>query len=220
MTGLSYLVSSSSIHVSTCQDFLPFEGCIGLPRWLSSKESACNAGDLRDVGLIPRSGRSPGGGHGDPLQYSCLDNPMDRGAWRATVHRVAKSRTRLKWLSTHTCKGCIIFHCVCIPEPHFICSSLNGHLGCCHILIIVSNAGMNIGVQISLSPCFQFFWVCAQKLELLDHMVILGLIFFRNCHTDSSYTILHSCQQQCPGVPISAHSLQHSMFFLSSFFFF
>ena len=47
------------------------------------------------------SGRSPGGGHGDPLQCSCLENPVDRGAWRATVHRVAKSQTRLKRLSTH-----------------------------------------------------------------------------------------------------------------------
>ena len=54
------------------------------------KESACNT---RDAGLIPGSGRSPGGGHGNPLQYSCLENPMDRGAWQATVHGVAKSRT-------------------------------------------------------------------------------------------------------------------------------
>ena len=53
------------------------------------KESACNAGDL---GLIPGLGRSPGGGHGNPLQYSCLENPMDRGGWQATVHGVAKSR--------------------------------------------------------------------------------------------------------------------------------
>ena len=56
--------------------------------------------DLRDEGSIPGWGRSPGGGHGNPLQYSCLENPMDRGAWRATVHWVAKSRTRLKQLST------------------------------------------------------------------------------------------------------------------------
>jgi len=55
-----------------------------------SKESACNAGDL---GLIPGLGRSPGGGHGNPLQYSCLENPMDRGAWWTTVHGVAKSQT-------------------------------------------------------------------------------------------------------------------------------
>ena len=54
--------------------------------------SACNAGDL---GLIPGSGRSPGEGNGNPLQYSCLENPMDRGAWWAIVHGVTKSRTRL-----------------------------------------------------------------------------------------------------------------------------
>ena len=59
------------------------------------KASACNAGDLDS---IPGSGRSPGEGRGNPLWYSCLQNPKDRGAWRATVHRVAKSRTRLKQL--------------------------------------------------------------------------------------------------------------------------
>ena len=50
-----------------------------------------NAGDIRDVGLIPGSGRSPGGQHGNSLQYSCQENPMDRGAWQVTVHRVAES---------------------------------------------------------------------------------------------------------------------------------
>ena len=59
-----------------------------------------NAEDIRDVGLISESGRSPGGGHGNPLQYSHLENLMDRGVWQATVHRVAKSWTRLKRLST------------------------------------------------------------------------------------------------------------------------
>ena len=54
--------------------------------------SACNGGDL---GLIPGSGRSPGEGNGNPLQYSCLENPMDTGAWQATVHGVEESRTRL-----------------------------------------------------------------------------------------------------------------------------
>ena len=67
------------------------------------KESACNAGD---AGSIPGWGRCPGGGHGNPLQYPCLENPTDRGAWRAAVHRVTKSRTRLKqligtWSITH-----------------------------------------------------------------------------------------------------------------------
>ena len=55
------------------------------------KESACNVGDTGDVGSVLGLGRSPRGGHGNPLQYSCLENPMDRGAWWATVHRVAKS---------------------------------------------------------------------------------------------------------------------------------
>ena len=61
-----------------------------------------NVGDVRGVGLILGLGKSPEGGRGNPLQYSCLDNPMDRGTWWSTVHRVPKSRTRLKRLSTHT----------------------------------------------------------------------------------------------------------------------
>jgi len=60
----------------------------GFPYSSVDKESACNAGD---PGLIPGSGRSPGEGNGNPLQYSCLGNAMDRGAWQATVHRVIKS---------------------------------------------------------------------------------------------------------------------------------
>ena len=62
------------------------------------KIPAANAGD---VGSIPGSGRFPGEGNGNPFQYSCLENPMDRGAWQATVHGVAKSQTQLKQLSTH-----------------------------------------------------------------------------------------------------------------------
>ena len=58
-----------------------------------------NAGDIRDVGLIPKLGRFPEEGNGNPLQYSCLENPMDRGGWQAIVHGVAKSQTRLKRLS-------------------------------------------------------------------------------------------------------------------------
>ena len=62
------------------------------------KASACNAGDL---GSNPGLGRSPGEGNGTPLQYSCLENPMEGGAWQATVHGVTKSRTQLKRLSMH-----------------------------------------------------------------------------------------------------------------------
>ena len=66
------------------------------------------AGDIRDMGSIPGSGRSPGGGHGNPLQFSCLENPVDRGAWPAMVHRVTKSRTQLKRLGIEAC----------IPQGH------------------------------------------------------------------------------------------------------
>ena len=65
------------------------------------KKSPANAGDIKDLGLIPWSGRSPGKGNGNPLQYSCPENPMDRGVWWAAVHGVTKSRTRLKRLHTH-----------------------------------------------------------------------------------------------------------------------
>ena len=64
------------------------------------KNQSANAGDTRNARLIPGWGRSPGGGHGYPLQYSCLENPMDRGARRATVHGVTQRQTTLKRLST------------------------------------------------------------------------------------------------------------------------
>ena len=69
------------------------------------KESACNA---QDLGLIPGSGRSLGEENGNPLQYSCLENPMDRGAWWATVHGVARSRTQLS----------VTFNFQCLPEAY------------------------------------------------------------------------------------------------------
>ena len=65
------------------------------------KNLPASSGDVKDTGSIPGLGRFPGEGHGDPLQYSCLKNPMDRGAWWATVHGVTKSQTRLKRLSMH-----------------------------------------------------------------------------------------------------------------------
>ena len=64
---------------------------LGFPNGSAGKESSYSAGDTGAAGLIPGSGRSPGGGHGNPLQYSCLENPMDRGAWRGSMHGVAES---------------------------------------------------------------------------------------------------------------------------------
>ena len=66
------------------------------------KNLPANARDTRDVGLIPGSGKSPGGGHDNPLQYSCLENAMDRGAWWATVHGVTEESDMTEQLETHT----------------------------------------------------------------------------------------------------------------------
>ena len=68
-------------------------GISGIPQWLSGKESACNAEDERDTDLMAELGRSPGGGCGNSLQYSCLKNPMDRGGWWTEVPGVAKGQT-------------------------------------------------------------------------------------------------------------------------------
>ena len=73
---------------------------MGFPDGASGKEIPANAVDIRDVGSVLGSGIFPEGGHGNPPQYSCLDNSMDRGAWWAIVHRVTKSQIRLKPLST------------------------------------------------------------------------------------------------------------------------
>ena len=74
---------------------------LGFPGGSVGKEFACNAADAGETGMIPGSGRFPGGGHGSTLQDSCLENPMDGGVWGATVHRVAKSQIRLKRSSLH-----------------------------------------------------------------------------------------------------------------------
>ena len=81
----------SSLNLVT--QFISHYFLCGLPQWLSSKDSASNVGDM---GSIPGSGRFPGEGNGNPLQYSCLGNPIDRGAWWAIVHGVTKSWIRLR----------------------------------------------------------------------------------------------------------------------------
>ena len=83
------------IHFVAFSDWLlPLVMCIQVA--LVVKNLPANAGDIRDAGSTSGLGRSSGRGHGNPLQYSCLENPMDRGAWRAAVYGVTKSQTRLK----------------------------------------------------------------------------------------------------------------------------
>ena len=108
--------SESGMHLLFSHDY-PFLGFAG---GLDRQESACSA---RDLGSISGSRRSPGVGKGYPLQYSCLENSMDGGAWRATVHGVAKSRTRLSNWDTHSfCSGSVG---VCTKES-FSCSNTSG----------------------------------------------------------------------------------------------
>ena len=92
-----------------------------IPGALVVKNPSANTGDKRDTSSIPGMTRSPGGWHSNPLQYSCLENPMNRGAWQATVHRVAQSWTQLKQLSRHArshrvkaAQSCLT-HCDPIP---------------------------------------------------------------------------------------------------------
>ena len=99
---MALLAADSLLKVPPC--LLP----VGVSWWLSGKEHACNAGDM---GLIPGLQRSPGGGNGNPLQYSCLEKPMGRGAWQATAHGVIMSETQLsKRLSMHLCSDGGVYH--------------------------------------------------------------------------------------------------------------
>ena len=101
----------------------------GLPKWLSGKESTCQCKDIGDLASIPGSGISPGGGNDNLHQYSCLENPMDRGVWRATVHRVSEL-DKTKWHAhAYMCEVwdvliilnlVIILQCICISYHHIV----------------------------------------------------------------------------------------------------
>ena len=87
------VLSNICFQTSFAYDTNNFELMPASKLTLGVKNPTADAGDLREVGLMPGLGRSPGGGHGNPLQNACLEKPMDRGAWRATVHGVTKSWT-------------------------------------------------------------------------------------------------------------------------------
>ena len=98
---------------------------LGLPWWLGSKVFACIAGATGDEGLIPGSGRCPGGRHDKLHEYSSPENPMDRGAWQAAVHRVTKSQKQLKRLSMYSGK---------LSLEHFTCAAISDTpIQKCHI---------------------------------------------------------------------------------------
>ena len=102
---IKLLWSVSSVFIKFRQFW---DSSMGSPGGASGKEPTYQWGRFRDSSSVPRWERSPGEGWGNPLWCSCLDNPMDRGTWWATVHRVTKSRTWLKWLSKH---GAMMYPC-------------------------------------------------------------------------------------------------------------
>ena len=100
---------------------------------LMVKNLTANIGDIRNTSQIPGSGRSPGEGHSNPLQYSCLESPLDRGAWRATVHRLSQSWARLKWLIMHVHR-----HIFLIPKYMAdLCRQIDSY----HLLLKALNPG-------------------------------------------------------------------------------
>ena len=113
------------------------------------KNPSASVGDIRDTGLIPGWGRSPGGGHGNPLQYSCLENPMDRGAWWATIHEVAKSQTQL---STHTPP-------VSTPRAKGAPACESGHLPAAHW-------GLSPWIRLFTHPRSQLNWMVCKDGEI------------------------------------------------------
>ena len=130
------------------------------------KNRTINAGEGRDMGFIPGSGRSPGGGDGNPLQYPCLGNPMDRGAWRATVYRIAKSQTRLKqlstpsWLMNNKTKGrghnsvFLSSQDSVLPSSLFHVTSVTGHQ--CSFQMLLHTAPLSLWhSQICNNTCFE-----------------------------------------------------------------
>ena len=127
-------------------------------RWLSGKESACNAEDL---GSVSGSGRSPRGEHGNPLQYSCLKNPMDPGTWLATTHGVAKSQTWPTRLSTHTCHSSVSSSLLHLQPPYFqiktwiICILRYRGLGLEHYLLRELKSTLNSQTQRNISTSYK-----------------------------------------------------------------
>ena len=125
MFALSKIKQSSAKHSQVLfLEVLLAHDIRGLSGWLSGKESACQRSRSGDAASVPGSGRSPGVGNSNPLQFSCLEHSMDRGAWRATVHGVAKSQTQLSmpermisasFEKTAACYNCCLY---CPKELH------------------------------------------------------------------------------------------------------
>ena len=131
-----------------------------------------NAGYIRDAGLIPGLQRFPGGENGNPLQYSCLENPMDRGDWQATVPRVMKGRTWLKWLSPKWCKtwpetmiracSVCVYVCVSVCLPLYVC------------VCIYMSLWVSVFVSLCMSVCLCVY-LCVYVCTLVAECVCIHM---------------------------------------------
>ena len=151
---------------------------------LAVKNPPANTGDVRDESLIPGTGRSPGEGNGNPLQYFCLENPMDGGAWRAMVHRVAESWTCLKQLSTHTHTHTHTR----INHPHFLKGNQYSQRECQHSYDYFLGPGYE-------GPRIRKNSVGCHKLQRLIPTVIIH-------HFPSKLAIHFLGHRTCPYTPI------------------
>ena len=128
---------------------------VGLSRWLSGKESTCQSRRCKRCGFTPGSGRSHGEGNGNPLQYFCLENSTDRGAWWAAVLGVAKSQI---WLSMHAQRGlqCCVCSCVCMCE-------LRGRSGYGSSVIWEYKLSTEIGEKINQTSAHSLFYFSTSR---------------------------------------------------------
>ena len=178
------------------------------------KNPSANVWVIRDMGSIPRSGRSPTWRHGNPLWYSCLENLMERGAWWAPVHRVTKSQTQLKWLSMHSCIYMYTHTHTCTHmyiTSSFICWWT---LCCFHILVTVNNTDMKIRMLISfwVRIFIVFSYISRSRIVGSHGNSSFSLRGPPSCCFHSGCTILHC--QQCTRYPLCGLLFKKQKYFL------
>ena len=172
-----------------------------------------SAGDERDMGLIPGSERSPGRGNGNPLQYSCLENPIDRGGWRATVYRFEKSQTRLKQLSMHaqiTAHQTSLSLTICWSLPKFLSIESvmpSHHLILCHPLLLLPSIFSSIKIftnesalhirlpkywsfSFNISPSNEYSGLIYFRIEWFDLLAVQGTLKSLLQHHNSNASIV------------------------------
>ena len=201
--GLPFLWTISIKHLHIWIVFLSFFDCdfrnsfcicfiMGFPSGTSGKEPPANAGDVRDMGLIPGLRKSPEREHGNSLQYSCLENLMDKGAWGAIVNRVTKSWTWLKWLKW----SCSVVSDSLLPHGLYLTSPWNfpgkSTVVGCHFLLqgIFPTQGLNPGFLHCRQTLYHLSYQGSLRSDLasMQRCIVIYYIIYRN----TAYYISHN----------------------------